>query len=335
MQKIIRQLLLPFAAMLVAAVAAVSSCRGDSAAETFTAVVTADTITEGEVLTVTAAVDGPSDGYLMVSEVLELDLSTGATRPTEYVLYDGGTAAGRIDNVSFKDHGRHDFTADELPAGTYRIEVALERGGVRVDAATNVVVLKNQQPDPDPEEPVLVEWFSVPDKNAGLEVDVQGNIILDLVRYNLETPFRFTSVVTPPDATDRRIGVTSKDGSVLFAGMDGDLTMVLSPLKEGVTSVEAVSGDRGVRRTFGVKVVNSQPGPEPPAPAVTDFTLPDVDAQYGRVVVPYGDWQTFTPVVTPDGAEAEFSVSSSDPSVLSVEADGAAIRYKGVAPGYA
>ena len=186
---------------------------------------------------------------------------------------DGILADGTIVNIPRS--GRYDLVVGALRKGDYVLKVNMEtRYTVDTWASTTMCVTDAEEPHvrPDPGGPVMMEWFSVPDKNAGLDVDDQGNIVLDLRFYNVVTPFRFTSVITPPDATDPTITVKSKDDTILLSEVDGGLTMVLSPLKVGVTSVEAVSGDGGVRRTFGVRVIETYPDAE-------GFTLPTDDGE--------------------------------------------------------
>ena len=79
------------------------------------------------------------------------------------------------------------------------------------------------------------------------------------------------------------------------------------------------------------------PDPKPENVRVTSFTLPSADPDYGRVCVPIGDEGfRFFPEITPSNAtNRNFTITSSNPDVVTGECVNGEIILKGVYPGTA
>lgn len=139
---------------------------------------------------------------------------------------------------------------------------------------------------------VLCTWFDVPDKDNGFEVDDDGNIIIDLRFFNASNPLRFTSHVLPADATNKRLQAKSTDESILEVSIEKKMVFVFVPKVVGVCRVNAESVDGGAKRSFGVRVIETED-------KAKSFTLPtdgeggDEDADFdvgGRLALDINDY---------------------------------------------
>lgn len=178
---------------------------------------------------------------------------------------------------------------------------------------------------------VLVEDFTVPGADNGIEVDAAGNIILDLRYFNADNPFRFPSTVLPANATNKNLLATSSDEAVCGAATDGTpaTVLVLTPVAVGTCSVEVRSADGGARKTIRVKVIRTQPDAE-------GFTLPGDEGEKdgydfdlaSRLALDINVWNSgnpFTYLCKPlpaDAADPTLTASSSDETVCGATISG-------------
>ena len=173
--------------------------------------------------------------------------------------------------------------------------------------------------------PVLVEDFTVPGGDNGMEIDGLGNVILDLRFYNAANPFRFPSTIIPANATNKNLLAESDDASVCAAATTGEpaSTLVLTPATVGTCHVTVRSADGNARKTIGVKVIETLPDAE-------GFTLPGDDGETdgydfdlaNRLALDINVWNDghpFTYICKPipsNAADPSLVASSSDPAVV-------------------
>ena len=186
---------------------------------------------------------------------------------------DGILGDGSVLNLS--ENGSLGIVIGALRKGNYILKVRL-RSRYAVDswATTGFSVRENEQPVPQPGggEDVLVDDFTVPDENCGLEIDPIGNIILDLRYYNASNPFKYLSTVTPSNATNKRLVASGSDVNIAAARIDDERMIVVTPFTVGTMTVTVRSEDGNAQRTFGVLVIESAPDAE-------GFTLPTDDSE--------------------------------------------------------
>lgn len=216
-------------------------------------------------------------------------------REIDNVLFSG--PEGVIGDGSRLDIGRSrrlDIVLSHLRAGNYTLTVNMETRYTVPVWATASFTVKEKTVDPGDHgnEDVLIDDFTVPDENSGLEIDPIGNIILDLRVFNASNPFRFVSVVRPANATDKQLIAEALTPGVLSASIEGETTIVLIPLQVGQSNVKVRARKGNAERTFGVTVIETPPPTD-------GFTLPtdseggDPDADFdlgGRLMLDINDY---------------------------------------------
>ena len=213
----------------------------------------------------------------------------------------GVLAEGSVVDIS-RD-GRMDIVIGALRKGRYTLSVNLRtRYTVDTWASTTFTVNEAKTPvTPGGDETILVEDFTVPGKGNGMDTEVVNGkeyIILDLRFFNANNPFVFNSTVLPENATDRRLGATSADPSVVKATIKSgtDAVLVLTPAKVGLADVTMRSLDGAVTKVFGVKVIRTNPDAD-------GFTLPTDDGEKdkydldvaGRLTLDINEWNADRP----------------------------------------
>ena len=320
MKKLVKYIL---ASMALAG--AVSCDPKENASAPFGVSVIADAIGEGEPLVVTVALsDAPEGPFRFAGSVFEVDVQTGRewlTRDVDFYL--GAEPVKYNSSVDFPS-GRRDFSVIGLVPGTYRVEVGLMAGGKEAKGSC-VTVVKKAGTGEEPgggDDPVRVTDFTIPamDNQTGFLAVEKGK------------SFTFVPVVTPADATDKSFAVRSSDeGKVLVSVSDGAVT--IRGVEEGDAVVYITAeGGKGISKQLKVRVTKaSMPQPD----KVADFTLPELDATYKRLCVEGGKSVSFTPSVSPSTAGRDFTVVSSDESVVKGSCKDGVITFTGVAPGKA
>ena len=336
---------------------AMGSCTkeiADVATNPYVFSATATTVSEGEdiplMLTFSDggyAVDNGAWGDSWKKATFHCEILDSRGRVVETAVVSGPTGVlVEGSRVDIPRSGRLDLVVSSLREGDYTIKINMRtRYTVDTWASTDIRVTekKGEVPPVVPPAKVLAEWFTVPDKDNGHDVDTDGNIILDLRYFNVTNPYRFTSVMVPENVSDRRIVIDVRDEDILAGSVTDGTTMVLVPKKVGVTRVEAVSGDGAVKRGFGVRVIETHPGAD-------GFSLPtdndekgnyDLDVA-GRLALDINEWNSSKPFrytcrPIPDGSVLPGLKAESDtPDVLgaSVE-DPATLVLTPKKPGYA
>ena len=141
-----------------------------------------------------------------------------------------------------------------------------------------------------------------------------SSVTLDRTSVTLEIGASTTLVATvsPSDATDKTVSWTNSDNSVIFLDGNGKITA----LKEGTATVTAIAGDKSA--SCSVTVARS-------VVPVTSITLDRTSLTINK-----GETTTLTATVTPsDATDKTVHWSSSDMSVVKVDADGTVHALKG------
>lgn len=220
-------------------------------------------------------VDNASWGDPWKKAVFHGEVTDETGRQLDYVLFSGPDGV-LVDGsqVDISDSRMMDIAISGLRKGRYTLRVNMEtRYTVNTWATATFTVGEatggggGSQGGGDDEKNVLVEDFTVPGKDNGLEINPIGDIILDLRVFNEENPFRFLSTVSPSNATDKRLGAEPSVPAVVSAAVEGESLIVLTPKTVGRSEVTVRSLDKNVTKTFGVTVILSDILPE-------GFTLP-------------------------------------------------------------
>lgn len=275
---------------------------------------------------------GEYNDYIFVGTMEKVDTESGSSAPVEIPeVYSGGEVIASGQSISFPNAGHRDFSVIGVGGGTFRITVTLKKCDKTV-SKSNLFVVKDDSDDPIPSgDEVLISSFTVP--GEGLEKDEAGNIILYRKTYNVANPFRFESIIKPSDATDPQLICSSSDVSVLGAYVERGNTFVLTPKKEGVAqvTVKAASGEATTQFGVRVKVDDSPSGEEV---EVSEFTIPDLDSQYGRLCLGVGQTCIYQPTITPANAtDKSFRLISGDNDVVSASFENGSFVLVGKYPG--
>ena len=230
--------------------------------------------------------------------------------------------------VDISRSGRMDIVIGSLRKGRYTLQVNFEtRYTVDTWASVTFSVEEGQGVKP-PTETVLVEDFTVPGSNNGLDVEKEGDmeyIILDLRYFNDSNPFLFQSTVLPENATDRSLNASSGNTSTVTAAIrkGTDALLVLTPKAVGKAVVTMRSNDGAVTKRFGVKVIRTAADPD-------GFTLPtdqgerdkyDLDVA-GRLALDINVWNSGHPFeytcrpIPSNAKKPELRASSGDEAVV-------------------
>lgn len=285
----------------------------------------AEPVDQGEPVTVTIALTraGEYSSFRFAGSVYELEVTTGR----EYLLRDVGFYSGGEEIVYNQDitlpGGRKDLSVVGLPAGTYRIEVGLIADSKEVKASCVTVVKRTGDGGEDEggdDKPVRVSDFSFPSVSGGA-VEVEKGKTLSIVPS-----------VSPDNASDKTF-VARSDNAGIAKASSSDGVVFIEGVSVGNTVVYVTAeGGKGVSKTLGVRVTEPS---VPQVDKVTDFTLPSLDATYGRVCVEGGKTMSFTPSVTPSTGGKDFKVLSSDEGVVKASCSNGTITLTGIAPGKA
>lgn len=163
------------------------------------------------------------------------------------VLSDGG-------KIDIPENKTLNLVMGALRQGSYSITINLEtRYTVDTWASGWVEVL----PPSLNYRSVSVKDFTIPSDRDGLELDDEGNLVLDINVFNVYRPFRYFSTIIPDNATNKQLQATSAAPSVLTAGVENESVIVLVPLQLGVAQVNVVSADGAAKHVINVKVVES------------------------------------------------------------------------------
>ena len=329
-----RLLNLVFLANIALAFLFVTACHDDGGVADFSFSVIAESVTEGDTVPVSLSfTKGPEDGYTLSYRIESWDSSTNTGAPVTATLLSGDAPAGGM-SLSFSDSRHRDFRIKGLPRGSYMLTITLARNGKEVGESCSFVVFAGVQP-PEPQEKKVTD-FTLPGAGDGFKVETEGGflyIVLDLKDYGGGRAASYRCTVYPADADDKTLSASSDTPAVATATVYDGVFLKLTPCGVGKAVVTVRSNDGGASKALGVKVVDTTTPPVPPK--VTDFTIPAVDSESGKVNVECGKTISFTPVLTPSDGVPGFSAASSDPSVVTATVDGGTIRIKGVCPGYA
>ena len=323
MKKILTTIL--FSLSLVSLAGLVSCDPKENSSNPFGVSVIADAITVGEPLVVTVALsDAPDGPFRFAGAVYEMDVQTSREWLVKDVeFYSGGEAVEYNSSVEFP-YARRDFSVIGLVAGTYRVEVGLMSDGKEAKGSCVTVVKKAGSDDGGNEEdaPVRVTDFTLP------AADAQTG----LLHIEKGKSYTFVPAVTPADASDKSFTARSSDVSkVTVAVSDGAVTV--NGVEEGDAVVYVTAeGGKGISKQLKVRVTGNK-DPEPDK--VHDFTLPELDPTYKRLCVEGGKSVSFTPAITPSTGGKNFTVQSSDESVVKGVCNDGVITFTGVAPGKA
>lgn len=324
------------AAALVIASAACNKNKDTS----FTFSVRAEGVVEEEDLPVSVIVkDGPRDGYDLTSDVCLYDVATGRSEPVDAVLLSGGVPAASLHDVSFPDGGKRDFVVKGLAAGTYKVSVSLERNGLKQTASAVAVVSAKEVPVTPPGPTVVkVTGLTVPGSATGFQCETVSGmeyVLVDMDAYTASHPMTYTVQVTPSNADVKTVTASSDRENVARASVRNGNTLEIVPVSEGFAVVTVTSSDGNASKAFGVKTYKNGVTPPPSGDKVSDFTIPSLDPELGKLPIEGGKTYSFKPVVTPSGAVPEWVLGSSNPNVASVAVNGDNIVINGGQPGYA
>lgn len=287
--------------------------------EPFSFTLRSDSIKQGESLKVSLQLtSGPHDGYQVLSNVEEYELTSSTGKKTPYTLMcSGGAADGP--NVNFEDAGRKDYHVDGLPAGTYRVVVALTRDGVT--KTSSVVAVVYEPTIVGPSKDVDVSAFEV----SGLQLGEGGVLKLsrgETKRYPLEW--------TPENANKLAFEVNSSDNAVVEASLDG-FDVVLKAVGAGVATV-SVRSESGVEVSVPVVVVDVPVVVPVGSIEIVGLTL---DSNK-RLVLEDNSSVDYVLNVKPEGASADgLVVTSSDASVASGRVENGKLFVDALYPGNA
>jgi len=245
----------------------------------------------------------------------------GVYDAVDAVFRSGAEELSQGSAISFMDAGHKDLYIDGLENGTYKVSISLDNGNGPITRSCLFAI--------------------IPYKNDGGSIYIaqdiwftdgfcaEDGLVIDL--FSSENPVRHPFVVLPKEVTDKSVDVQVDDEAVVKADVtDGSLSV--RALKVGTTTVRLQSGDGAVKRAIRVNVKDSTP--ETGKVAVTEFTLPALDMDYGRYCLQVGELTSYSPVITPANADDKaFEVKSSDENVVEAWYENGAIRLQGKTPG--
>lgn len=352
--KTIRHIILPLMAVLLAGVSCAKNEVPDENVGAWSFTATVGTAVEGEDIPVTLTfkdaglrVDNASWGDKWRGAAFHGELYDREGRKVENAIFSGPNGVlGEDSVVNLLDGGQINIVIGALRVGEYYLKVRL-RSRYAVDswASAGFSVDVNDKPGtPSPgDEDVLVEDFTVPDENCGLEIDPIGDIILDLKYYNAANPFKYLSTVRPANATNRKLIAASGNPSVAAAFVTGETTIVVVPTAVGQVDVTVRSEDGNAERTFGVLVIESEPD-------ASGFTVPTDDGEKdafdldvaGRLALDINEYDSdhpfdYTCKSIPSGAVDLSLMAKSDNEDVLVASirNGNELRLTPIMPGYA
>ena len=298
-------------------------CRGKDVSndESFDFRVSAESVVEGEAIPVTLTlVSGPTGSYQLNDYIYALDIKTDSRIVSPYHLYFGRIPAGG-ERYSFAGSQKMDFNIPGADAGTYYIEVILEREGQRKEASAVVVVKKaggdgpDTPPTPPVEEKIPVESLSL----LGL------NFVDGIIEIEPGEEVFGTLHWAPANATETDFIISSSNEDSVEASLDGDV-ISLKGISVG-RSVVTVYIEDGVSLRFTVDVKSA-------APPVEALSIEGLDLAGGRLDSEAGDERRYELSWSPSGAVPVFSVSSSNPDVVNVFVEGmSTLVVKSLYPG--
>ena len=177
--------------------------------------------------------------------------------------------------------------------GTTNIVVTTEDG--EKTATCEVTVIKEQTPEPEPEE-VPVEEISLNIQNITLEIG--------------ETTALETTI-SPDNATNKNVTWTSEDENV--ASVDNGLVTAIG---EGTTNIVVTTEDGEKTATCEVTVIKEQtPEPEP-----EEIHIEKVDLNLQNVSLQIGETATLVAIITPnDATNKNVTWTSEDENIASVD----------------
>lgn len=318
-------------------------------AYSFTAV--AESVCEGDDIPVHLAfsdgglvVDNPSWGDKWKGATFYAELTDGFNRTVDNAVFSGpGGVIGNGSVIDITPSGKMDIIVGALREGIYSLRINLKtRYTVDTWASTTITVRERVAPPVVPEE-ILVDDFTIPGGDNGLDIDDIGNIVLDLRFFNGGNPFVFNSTVRPDNATNKQLLASSDDPSTAGITVDGETTLVIVPCKVGKVTMTVRSEDGNARKSFGVTVIETLPDAE-------GFTLPTDDGERdgydfdiaGRLALDINEWNDNNPFEyfcrpIPSNAATPSLIASSDtPAVLvaSIQ-NGNKLILRPQSPGYA
>lgn len=332
-----------------------SACAGkevpDEAVGAYSFTAVAETVGEGEDIPVHLSfrdaglvVDNPSWGDKWKGATFYAEMTDAMNRTVENVIYSGpGGVIGNGSVLDIAPTGKMDIIVGGLRQGNYNLKINL-RTRYTVDTWASVsIIVRERTVAPVVTETVLVDDFTVPGKDNGLEIDDIGNVILDLRFFNAANPFIFRSTVRPDNATDKQLIASSGTPSVAGIRVDGETTLVITPAQIGTTTMTVQSRDGNAKKTFSVKVIESVPDAD-------GFTLPTDDNERdnydldvaGRLALDINKWNDgnpFTYTCNPIPADASIpglKAESDTPAVVVAAIEGGnRLVLTPKSPGYA
>jgi len=278
----------------------------DSTVGAFTVSAYAETVREGESVPVHVLfkdagliVDNPTWGDKWTGVTFYATLTDSFGRSVDNVVYSGpGGIISNGSKMDIDDSRKFDLVLGPLRMGTYTLKLDF-RTRYTVDTWVSVAFsVIERAASPSGGDDTLVDDFTIPGPDNGLEIDDIGNIMLDLRFFNRTNPFVFRSTVRPADAANKQLAATSGDDSVAAIRVDDETTIVITPAMVGKVTMTVRSVDGGAEKSFGVTVYES-------VPDLDGFTLPTDESErglydfdvVGRLALDINEWNDDNPFI--------------------------------------
>lgn len=267
------------------------------------------------------------DGAVEFSQVLvsKYDINTDRAdllNDVQFVSSSGETFLFPT-SVNIPESGYYQFNILGLEEGTYMVSVSVRIGGTSAFIKSSVFVVKSDEIDGGGsgggEIPTSISDYTVPAPTEGSSA----------VRMLLGSRLEFIPVVTPPTVAGVLFSASSSAPSVMSVRTSsGALVFDAVSVGSAFVTIRPV-GVTGPEKTVLFEVYEEK------ELIIDDFTLPQLDYEYGRLCIESGTSYSFTPTVRPVGVSGvTFKAVSSDPSVASVSFGNDGIVIVGNAPGY-
>lgn len=287
--------------------------------EPFSFTLRSNSIKQGERLSVSLQLtSGPHDGYQVLSSIEKYQISTSTGEKTSYVLM-GSDGVADGPSVNFADGGRKDYFVDGLPAGTYRVVVALTRDGFTKSSSVVAVVYEPTVVGPVHED-VNVSEFSL------------GGLLLEdgVLKLSTGDTKRYPLSWSPLDANKLGFSVESGNPSVVEASLDG-FEVVFKAVGEG-------SADVTVRSEGGAEViVPVEVSDQPVVVPVSSIEVTGLELdEKKRLVMEDNTSRSYELKLSPEGAVPDgLVVSSTNETIASGRIDNGRLIVDALYPGNA
>ena len=201
--------------------------------------------------------------------------------------------------IDLPEKGKVNFVLSGLRQGLYNVVMNLETR-YTIDTWASCSVKVKHPAGKKTDRDVLVDSFTMPDDSEGVEIDEEGNVVLDLRVFNEERPFYYECAITPANATNTGITARSTANGIVDVRIENKHTLVLIPKMIGTCRINADSVDGNAHESVGVRVIRTQP-------SIDGFTLPlDPDGGDGDAILDAGGRIALDINDYPNGSYYEF-----------------------------